>query len=200
MLFSFFDPIEYDAKTIRKNSPSLSKNLPTNVPMADIFRDYRSYFDKVAVRYKLKNYYISGAPRPEELAYQLYGNTQLYWVLLMCNNNYDPYWGWITNQEACYQGAMQRYKDLGSNKTLYHINEKGEKFWNLVNYPDEPSVWYDKGDVNRRYPQYNGALAAVDSYENAIRENEYKREIKIIDPYDIESFISALIREMEQAI
>lgn len=200
MLFSFFDPIDYEAKTIVKNSPSLPKSLANPTPMTDIFRNYREYFDKVAKRYTLKTYYITGAPRPEELSYQLYGNTQLYWVLLMCNNVYDPYWGWITNQEAAYQGAMQKYRDVGGNKTIYHVNEKGEKFWNLISYPDAPTTWYDKGDRIRKYPQYQGALAAVDTYEDAIKRNEYKREIKIIDPYDIESFVSTLVREMEKAV
>ncbi|QEA10640.1 baseplate wedge subunit [Enterobacter phage vB_EhoM-IME523] len=200
MLFSFFDPINYEAKTIKKNAASLTKLDVQPIPMADIFRDYMSYFKKVAANYKLKTYYISGAPRPEELAYQIYGNTQLYWVLLMCNTTYDPFWGWITGQEAAYQASIQRYKDVGGNKVLYHVNENGEKFWNLVSYPDAPQTWYDKGDRNRMYPQYQGPLAAVDTYEDAILKNEAKREIKIIDPYDIESFISNLIREMEKAV
>lgn len=199
MLFSFFNPINYTAKTIYKNAPSLTNSDLKTIPMTDIFRNYKSYFDTVASNYKLKTYYITGAPRPEELAYQLYGNTQLYWVLLMCNNTYDPYYGWLINQEAGYQASIQRYQDIGGNQTLYHINEKGEIWYNLVEYPENSQVWYDKGDRIHKYPQYRGALAAVDIYEDAIRKNEVKREIKIIDPYDIESFVSALIKEMEKA-
>lgn len=200
MLFSFFDPIDYEAKTIKKNSASLTKLDVKAVPMADIFRNYRAYFNTVAANYRLKTYYISGSPRPEELAYQLYGNNQLYWVLLMCNNIYDPYYGWITNQEAAYQQSIQRYSNVGGQQVLYHINEKEEKFWNLVEYPVNSQIWYDAGDLKHEFPQYEGVLAAVDTYEDAIRTNEIKREIKIIDPQDIESFISALIREMEKAL
>lgn len=200
MLFSFFDPIDYESKTVKSDSGSLTNADVLSVPMTDIFRNYKEYFDKVAKNYTLKTYYISGAPRPEELANQLYGNVQLYWVLLMCNNIYDPYYGWITGQESAYQAAIQRYATAGGNQVLYHVNEKGEKFWNLVNTPENPYTWYDKGDTEKRYPQYEGPLAAVDIYEDAIRKNEYKREIKIIDPNDIESFISALIREMEKAL
>lgn len=200
MLFSFFDPIDYESKTVKPDSGSLTNVDVLSVPMTDIFRNYKEYFDKVAKNYTLKTYYINGAPRPEELANQLYGNVQLYWVLLMCNNVYDPYYGWITGQEVAYQAAIQRYSTAGGNQVLYHVNEKGEKFWNLVNTPENPYTWYDKGDTEKRYPQYEGPLAAVDIYEDAIRKNEYKREIKIIDPNDIESFISALIREMEKAL
>lgn len=200
MLFSFFNPIDYDAKTIRKNSASLTKEDVLSIPMTDIFRNYRAYFDKVAVNYTPKTYYVAGAPRPEELAYRLYGNTQLYWVILMLNNIYDPYYGWLGSQESSYQASIQKYSNVGGNQVLYHVNENGEKFWNLVSYPDNPYTWYDKGDKNKLYPQYEGPLAAVDIYEDAIRKNEHKREIKIIDPEDIESFISALIREMEKAL
>lgn len=200
MLFSFFDPINYESKTVKPDSGSLTDADVLSVPMTDIFRNYKEYFDKVAKNYTLKTYYISGAPRPEELAHQLYGNVQLYWVLLMCNNIYDPYYGWITGQESAYQAAIQRYATAGGNQVLYHVNEKGEKFWNLVNTPENPYTWYDKGDTEKRYPQYEGPLAAVDIYEDAIRKNEYKRKIKIIDPNDIESFVSALIREMEKAL
>ena len=200
MLFSFFDPIDYESKTVKPDSGSLTNADVLSVPMTDIFRNYKEYFDKVAKNYTLKTYYISGAPRPEELAHQLYGNVQLYWVLLMCNNIYDPYYGWITGQEPAYQAAIQRYATAGGNQVLYHVNEKGEKFWNLVNTPQNPYTWYDKGDTEKRYPQYEGPLAAVDIYEDAIRKNEYKREIKIVDPNDIESFTSALIREMEKAL
>lgn len=198
MLFSFFDPIYYEANTIHKNVKTKNMLDVKSIPMTDIFRDYQSYFKTVASNYKLKTYYIQGAPRPEELANILYGNPQLYWVLLMCNNVYDPYYGWLINQEAGYQAAIQKYSNTG-NHVLYHINEDGEIWYNLVEYPANSQVWYDEGDKIHKYPQYTGPLAAVDTYEDAVRQNEIKREIKIIDPYDIESFIQALIKEMEKA-
>lgn len=198
MLFSFFDPITYEAKTIHKNAPSLTNSDIKSIPMTDIFRNYQSYFKSVAKNYQLKTYYISGSPRPEELAYQLYGNPQLYWVLLMCNNVYDPYYGWITNQEASYQYAIQKYEYSGGEQVLYHVDENGEKYYNLVS--DDGYTWYDKGDKAKAFPQYEGALAAVDTYEAAILDNEHKREIKIIDVSDIDNFIAALIKEMEKAL
>lgn len=191
MLFTFFDPIEYTAKTINKQAKT--------IPMTDIFRNYKSYFKQALAGYRLRTYYIQGSPRPEELAYIIYGNTQLYWVLLMCNDNYDPFYGWITSQEAAYAAAQQRYANTGGQQVVYHINEHGEKFYNLIEDPNNPRVWYDKGDTAMLYPQYEGALSAIDTNEDALIKNESKREIKIISPQDIDSFISDLIRIMEQA-
>lgn len=199
MLFSFFDPIYYEAKTIKKDGASLTNADVKAIPMADIFKNYGAYFKTVASNYKLKTHYIQGAPRPEELADQLYGNPQLYWVLLMCNNVYDPYYGWLVNQEAGYQSAIQRYQDVGGNKILYHLDIDRNQWFNLVEYPENSQVWYDKGDRLHKYPQFEGPLAAIDTYEDSILKNEKLREIKIIDPYDIETFVSRMIREMEKA-
>ncbi|QPI13964.1 baseplate wedge subunit [Serratia phage 4S] len=183
MLFSFFDPITYQGKTT-----------------TDIYRNYRAYFDRALAGFKIKTYYIVGSPRPEMLANELYGNTQLYWVLLMLNNTYDPFWGWIQNQEACYQYAIQKYSEVGGeNQVIYHVDSKGEKYYNLTNYEDAPDIWYDKGDKNKLYPQFVGSLAPITPLEDQVLQNEERRQIKIIDPNDMPQFINTFVREMEKA-
>lgn len=189
VIISFYDPIEYTASTI-------SKNAPTKL-MADIFKNYTAYFKKVAKKYNLTTYYIQGAPRPETLSYELYNNTQFYWALTMANDVYDPYHDWIKTQEACYQSVSQIYPNP-EQVIMYHTDVKGEKYYNLIQYSDEPGIWYDKGDKNRQFPQFKGSLAAVNAYEDALIENERKREIKIISPSDIDNFISDLIDELER--
>lgn len=191
MLQSFFDPVEYSAKTVSKNSPI--------VLMTDIFRNYKGYFNRVATNYKLTTYYIQGSPRPEALSNMLYGNPQLYWVLLMANDVFDPFHGWIKSQQACYESVAQEYPDP-EDQIAYHINIRGEQFYNLVQSIDRPNEWFDKGDINQKFPQYVGTLAPVSIYESAILDNEKRRQIKIINPSDIDNFISDLIREMERSI
>lgn len=193
MLFSFFNPIDYLAKTTG------SKKI---IPTADIFRNYQEYFNRVAEKYLLQNYYIQGAPRPEELSYEIYGNTQYYWILLMCNEIYDPYYDWIMTQDACYQTADQKYSEIGGNQVLYHTDAEGNKYYNVKEIPEDSGIWYNKNeyDFTKEYHiQYRGALAAVDIYEDAILRNEERRQIKIINPVDVESFLSDIIREMEKA-
>lgn len=186
---SFYDPIVYTAKTINvKSSGKL---------MADIFRNYTNYFKQVAKKYNLITYYIQGSPRPEQLSYELYNNTQLYWLLTMANDVYDPYHDWIKTQEACYESVAQKYPDP-ENLIAYHLDINGEKYYNLTWYEDEPNVWYDIGDKNRQYPQFKGFLSAVSLYEQAILENEKMREIKIIAPGDVNDFVSDLIALLEK--
>lgn len=188
MIFSFFDGTLYNGK------------LTT-----DIFRDYQNYARKALNSIKLKTYTISGSPRPEQLAYQLYGNPNYYWVLLMVNNIDDPFHGWIKSPTACYKTAVQRYKNMdngvqSNNRIVYHLNEFGEKFYNLVNDKENPNHWYDKGDTEKKYIQYNGPLRPIDIFEAEMLENEKKRTIKIIDPRDLNKFMSNITREMEKVI
>lgn len=190
MILSFYDPIEYLPYTISKNAES--------VLIADIFKNVKASFDKVAKNYNLVGYNISGAPRPEALAYELYDNPQYYWVLLMANNIYDPFHGWIKTQQACYDYADQKYENA-ENTVLYHIDETRTKRYNLEEYPENSGNWYDKGDLARKYLQHKGSLAAISAYEHEILENEKKRNIRIIPPGQMNQFMQDLIQELGNA-
>lgn len=189
MIFSFYDPIVYQAKTVSKNSP--------NVLMTDIFRNYKGYFDKVALNYNLTTYYIQGSPRPEALANTLYGNPQLYWVLLYANDVYDPFHDWVKTQNQVYDSTEQQFADP-EKIIAYHTNINGEKFYNLVEYPVGSGWWYDKGDINHFHVQYQGVLAPRTLYEEKLSENDAKRKIRIVNPSDIDSFVADVIKELEK--
>lgn len=182
MLFSFFQPTEYKGKVI-----------------ADVFHNYRSYFNAIISDYTIITYYIQGSPRPEQLAHEIYGNQQLYWVLLMLNDIYDPFHDWVKDQESVYQSQIQKYSEIGGNQVLYHMDKDGNKYWNLTEYPKGSGNWYDKGDIHHRHLQFQGGLSAVDIYEDGILKNEEKRKIKIIEPTQIKKFLNAFVREMEKA-
>lgn len=182
MLFSFFNPVDRDG-----------------VLTTDIYRDYRFYFNRVIRNYKPRTYQMTGSLRPEQLSELLYGNQEYYWVLTMLNNIYDPFYGWITDQETAYQCAIQQYSLVGGEQILYHIDAKKNRYYNLVEDPNNSSHWYDKGDKNMLHLQYQGTLVPVDIYENAVMQNEAKRTIKIINPSDIQSFMNDFIKEMQKA-
>ncbi|QPI17850.1 baseplate wedge subunit [Pectobacterium phage POP12] len=165
---------------------------------ADIFKNYRFYFNRIIGNYTPRTYQITGYVRPEQLSELLYGNQQYYWVLLMLNEVYNPFYGWITDQETAYQCAIQRYSRAGGEQVLYHIDEDRNRYYNLVEDGDTNN-WYDKGDENKLHLQYQGVLVPVDIYEDAILQNEAKRSISIISPDDIQSFVSDFIKEMENS-
>ncbi|ADM80174.1 baseplate wedge subunit [Aeromonas phage phiAS5] len=178
-----FDPIVYNG-----------------VPTANIFKSYGKYFDEVAASFVLRKYFISGNPRPELLSYQLYGDSSYYWILLYLNGIYDPFHGWIKSQEQVHTSTQQKYKNFPQkeNTVLYHVDTKGKKYQRMSEYPIGSGNWYDIGDTAHLHLQHQGTLAPVSAIEHELNENENKRNILILSPGDLQTFLDALTRRMEK--
>lgn len=174
MIFSAFPAIDYDGK-----------------PTTDIFRNYRQYVLNAAKSIVLRDYLIEGMDRPELISWKLYDDPQYYWVLLMLNENYDPFHGWIKSQDAVHQSSEYKWKYAGgTNQIAYHVNERGKRYYNLYEDPNNPRMWYDKLDHQRRFLQYEGTLIPITVIEDELAQNEEKRTIKIIAPGDLSTFMT----------
>lgn len=164
----------------------------------DIFHNYDKFYKNIESNYIMKEYSIKSSPRPELLSYQIYGTVEYYWVLLMINKIYDPFYDWLISEQAVHDYAEQKYKNVGGvHQVAYHMNADGEKFWNVAEDPMHPNLWYDKGDVLKQYLQYEGAMVPVTNIEHELNLNEGKRIINIITPTDIKRFVSDIRKQME---
>lgn len=183
MLFNYFNPVFYNGAY-----------------MADVFHSFKTYFDQAASGYIKRKFIITGSPRPELLSYNLYGSTEYYWVLLMLNNIYDPYYDWVMSEEAVQQYSMIKYQNLEQKQytVLYHVDPNGKKYWRMKEYPAGSLNWYDIGDTYHQYPQHVGSLVPVTAVEHEIDLNEGRRIVDIIAPSDISAFVDDLTRIMEK--
>lgn len=174
MIFSSFPAVDYDGN-----------------PTADIYRNYKAYVNQAAKNLILRDYLIEGSDRPELISWKLYGDSQYYWVLLILNDNYDPFHGWLKSQDAIHNTVEYSYADIGTgNQIAYHVNEKNKRFYNLYEDPDFADHWYDKIDPEKKYLQYQGPLVPVTIIEDKLSENEDKRTIKIVAPGDLNAFLT----------
>lgn len=148
-------------------------------------------------RYDLQPLIIKDSDRPEYISYKLYGSVEYFWILLVCNNILNPYYEWIMPQESLYQYCKQKYKNFPEkeNTIYYYKNEKNQKYYNVIEYPKDSGLWYDKLDKNRTSLQYKGILIPVTYLEDEIEKNEEKRIINALNPNDFTSFIQDLIQE-----
>lgn len=182
-VFGYFGTVQYDGATI-----------------VDIFHDYNKFYKNISQKYNMKEYSIKNSPRPELLSYQLYGSTEYYWVLLMVNEIYDPYYDWVMSDQAVFEYTQQKYANVGGPDVVaYHQSQDGEKFWNVVEDPMHPNHWYDKKDVLKRYLQFSGPLVPITNLEHELAENERRRVIKIVPPANIKTFVSDIRRQMEKS-
>ena len=178
---SFFAPVQYGS-----------------IPTADIFHNFNGAFKAIEPNYLLKEYSIRGNPRPETLSHMLYGTVNYYWVILLINNIYDPYYDWIQSDQTIHEKSEQKYQHVGGvNEIAYHQNELGERFWNVVEYPKDSGYWYDSRDVLREYLQYKGPMIPVTRIESELDDNEKRRVIKIVSPTDIKGFVEDFYNYLE---
>lgn len=162
-------------------------------------KQYRIVQD-IIDRYDLYPVIINDSDRPEYLAYRLYGSVEYFWVLLVCNNIINPYSEWIMSQESLYEYCKQKYKNLPEkeNTVYYHKNSKGQKYYNVVEYPKDSGLWFDKLDKYHRNIQFKGSpgeMIPTTYLEHEIELNEQKRIVNALKPEDFGFFIQDLIQE-----
>ena len=97
-----------DKKNI--NDYQLTKNLFKRVKIREeIFNDL-SYFTK---------YKIVGDDRPDNVAYEVYGNSDYDWVVMLANNILNVESEWPLSQESFYKYMIRKY---GSEPNFYNVH------------------------------------------------------------------------------
>ena len=87
-----------------------TKNLFKRVEIRpDIFNDL-SYFTK---------YKIVGDERPDNVAYKIYKDENLDWLVMLCNNTINPTTEWPLTQESFDNYLLRKY---GSHENLYSVH------------------------------------------------------------------------------
>ncbi|QAY01313.1 baseplate wedge subunit [Aeromonas phage ZPAH1] len=183
MLFNYFPPISYNGS-----------------PTANIFKPHGSYFDEIIKKFVIRKYILSGSPRPENVSYELYGDTKYYWILLYLNDIYDPFYDWICPEEIVHKYTAKKYQNLPQKEgtVLYHLDPNGEMYFRVVEYPIGSGVWYDEGDKLHRFIQHTGVLVPVTAIEHELSINESKRTINVLNPTDLGRFMDEYTRMMEK--
>lgn len=122
-------------------------------------------------------YDVRDGETPEILADKLYGDPQLHWVILLCNDIIDPVYDWVISYEILMQHVIATYGE----ENIYHTHH----------YEDANGNW-----VSDDYPN----ALRVSNVEYAEQENEKKREIKILQPRYINAFVDEVETKMKQQV
>lgn len=183
MLFNYFPPIMYNG-----------------APTANIFKPHGDYFADIISRFVIRKYILSGSPRPEQVSFDIYGDTKYYWILLMLNDIYDPFYDWICPEEIVHQYTIKKYANFDDKEgtVLYHVDDNGEMYFRMTEFPIQSGVWYDQGDILHRYPQHVGTLVPVTAIEHELSVNESRRTINVLNPTDLGRFMDEYTRMMEK--
>ena len=181
MYFDLFPTIEY--KNVGLTTTKTVTNILKRAAIRSAIKENRVIFTQ---------YIIKGNETPESLAFDLYDDAELHWVILLSNDIYDRYhqWPMNVNQFLSYVG------DKYSNPNGVHHYE----------------IAQSSGDTTKTIEVYNNSAlytGDTDFYSNAttITNIEYEenrqdelRKIKLLDPQYVGQFIEEYETLMKESI
>ena len=167
--FRSFPLIEYDIKKNQKTS--LLTNIMTRFKVVESFeRQEAVYYD----------YSVKDGERADTIAFKYYGDATLDWVIYLTNNIIDPEFDWPLSSAALNRYIVKKYGSItAANESIHHYEQ-------LIT---AHQVLYDGTIIPERYEQvdlttYNTLASSdkriVTSYEYEQKENENKRNIKLL--------------------
>ena len=168
MFFSQFPKILYDI-----NGDGTNKVLP------DIFR-------RIKIRSKLKDNYalldkydVENGESPETVAYKVYGSTDYWYVVCLMNNVVNRQHDWPLSYQAFEQYVNDKYDNPGA----VHHYEKLQSSGHTVS--EGPADYDHYVEVNADDPDGQ----SVSNYEYEQRLQDQKRQIQILNPSYLPSFL-----------
>jgi len=126
-------------------------------------------------------YDVIDGERPEDIAFQYYGDAQLHWVVLMTNNITDRYYQWPLTQPQFQEHLEDKY-GAGNEDAVHHYEKTQDSGRTSSNGPNDFSHKVecnsDDGDpdiiTNRVYEQ---------------RLQDKYRAIRLLDPKYLDTFV-----------
>jgi hypothetical protein len=172
MYFSEFPTIPYDAEGNGK------------------FKDVKNLLRRVGVRAKVKTntmlydtYDVKNGETPESIAFKLYDDAELHWVIMLINDITDRFHDWPLTEAQFLQFINDKYDDVNAIHH-YEISQQSGDTKKKINI----------GTDNTDYP----AATAITNYEHEQEVQDNKRKIRLLDPSYIGQFVEeykSLIKE-----
>ena len=152
--------------------------------VTDIFR-------RVKVRSKIANNLalfdkidVPEGDNPEDIAYKTYGDADYFWVVCLMNNIVNRYYDWPLDEYNFQQFVADKYSNPDG---IHHYEITQSSGPTTGNGPDDYS---HKIEVN----ETESGAESVSNYEYERREQDRKRNIKLLDPRYLPMFLEEFER------
>ncbi len=168
MYFKYYPVVNYKIGNEYKEMLNI---VLSNNAVDDIYNE--QYFDTMVIQEQ----------SPEELSFDIYGDTQYYWVLLYVNKIVNPFEDWVITTEMLDEYCKEKYGSYDEVlKPKYFTNLKTKQI--IVGVEEERiyKEWEDTGEVPINY-----SMTTIYEYEQAI--NDRKRYIRYVPVAKLLSFV-----------
>ena len=124
------------------------------------------------------NYDVSNGERPEDIAFKLYGDAQLHWVILMTNNVTDRYYQWPLSAPQFTEHLTDKYG--AGNEDAVHHYEKTQDSGPTSSRDNSHLVECNSDD---------GDPSIISNRDYEYRKQDEYRQIRILDKRFLDSFL-----------
>ena len=185
--------LEYEspfATRISSSSYVLAKNIFRRMKIRDDLQNIFTVFNKYEIR--------EGA-RPDTIAEDLYGKSDLDWVVLLSANITNVRDQWPLSSKDLYEYTVSKYGLENINKVHhYETKEIKDSDGNLILskglvVDEDFSIRFKNGGV---YVERSNITNRISNYEYEIKENEKKETIFLLKPSYLQQFLNDMRSEM----
>jgi len=172
MYFDNFPTIPYDAEGNGK------------------FKDVKNLLRRVGIRAKVKantmlfdTYDVKNGETPESIAFKLYNDSELHWVVMLVNNITDRFHDWPMSEAQFLKFVNDKYDNVDA---VHH--------YEISQSSGDTSKKINIGTSNSDYP----TATALTNFEHEQEQQDIKRKIRLLDPSYLDDFVEEfklLIRE-----
>ena len=143
--------------------------------------------DNVAFHTKYK---IRGDDRPDNVAYDFYGNSNLDWLVLTCNNIVNIQSEWPLLQNDFDRFLLDKYGSYEAlNDTHHYKTQEIKNSKDVIIVPgglqcssDYSVTYYDYNTGQEKIVLSRDCTTAVTNYEYEAELEDYKRNIYLLEP------------------
>ena len=173
--FAQFPKLQYDIKG--DGNVNVIPDIFRRIKLKNKIRDNLVILDK---------YDLTDGEKPEDVAFKIYGSVDYYWVVLLVNNVVDRYYDWPIGFQEFENYVNDKYAEPGA---IHHFEVKQTSGRQEGLEPEDYSHFIE---VNADHP----GAQSVSNYEYEQRLQNKKRQIKILNP----DYLSSFIEEFEKLI
>jgi hypothetical protein len=181
MYFNAIPKIQYDS--MNTGNPKIVTNLLRRVAVRAKVRTNTLLFD---------TYDVKEGETPEIIAHKLYDDPELHWIVLLVNDVTDRYHQWPMNYSQFYQYIADKYDNI-DGVHHYELAQSSGNTDTKIEVYNNSALYTGDGD------SYSNATVITNrEYEEA--QQETKRQIRLLDPQYVESFIEEYETLMKESI
>ena len=188
-----FDYVNRDSDGKSIGDYQVVKNLFKRIKIREDILQNLAYFTQ---------YKIQGDDRPDNVAFEIYEDETLDWVVLLSNNILNVQTEWPLTQAAFNEFLIKKYGDIEKSNNIHHYetrelkNDRGEIVVRKgLTVPKNYKIEYFDTKRNQ-YVVRTNEVDAVTNYTYEVRKEEAKRNIYLIKSDYLELILEDINRLM----